>query len=58
MTMATQFTNTTGEIFTVQEVLQVDQELWVYYNNVNTGEPYSCLLTAFADQFQPKEPQV
>jgi hypothetical protein len=56
--MATQFTNTTGEIFTVQEVLQVDQELWVYYNNVNTGEPYSCLLTAFADQFQPKEPQV
>jgi len=53
--MATQFTSQDGKIFTVEEVVQVDQKLWVYYNNSKTGEKYSCLLDAFSERFKPLE---
>jgi hypothetical protein len=55
MTMATRFTSVDGKIFTVEEVKQVDKELWVYYNNVKTGDKYSCLLDAFSERFTPME---
>jgi hypothetical protein len=55
MTMATQFTSQDGKIFTVEEVVQVDQKLWVYYNNSKTGDRYSCLLDAFSERFKPLE---
>lgn len=55
MTMATQFTSHDGKIFTVEEVVQVDKQLWVHYNNVKTGDRYSCLLEAFSERFQPLE---
>jgi len=53
--MATRFKSQDGKIFTVEEVVQVDKELWVYYNNVKTGDKYSCLLEAFSERFQPLE---
>jgi hypothetical protein len=55
MAMATQFISADGKIFTVEEVKQVDKQLWVYYNNTKTGEKYSCLLEAFSERFQPLE---
>ena len=55
MTMATQFTSHDGKIFTVEEVVQVDKELWVHYNNVKTGDKYSCRLEAFSERFKPLE---
>jgi len=53
MTMATRFTSPDGKIFVVEEVRQVEKELWVYYNNATTGQKYSCLLDAFSQRFQP-----
>jgi hypothetical protein len=55
MTMATRFSSADGKIFTVEEVIQVDKQLWVYYNNIKTGEKYSCSLDAFSEQFRPME---
>jgi hypothetical protein len=55
MAMATQFTSADGKIFTVEEVRQVDNELWVHYNNSKTGDRYSCLLEAFSERFKPLE---
>jgi hypothetical protein len=55
MTMATRFSSVDGKIFTVEEVIQVDKELWVYYNNATTGEKHSCLLAAFSERFKPVE---
>jgi len=55
MTMATKFISTDGKIFTVEEVIQKDKELWVYYNKAETGEKYSCLLEAFSQRFKPLE---
>ena len=53
--MATQFTSHDGKIFAVEEVVQIDKELWVYYNNVKTGDRYSCLIDAFSERFKPME---
>lgn len=53
--MAKRFVAPDGKIFTVEEVKQVDQELWVYYNSVETGDKYSCLLEAFTERFHPME---
>jgi len=53
MTMATRFASPNGKIFVVEEVKQVDRELWVYYHNVDTGQKHSCLLDAFSQRFQP-----
>jgi hypothetical protein len=53
MTMATRFTSSDGKIFIVEEVRQVDQELWVYYHDDITGQQYSCLLDAFSQRFFP-----
>ena len=55
MTMSTRFSSADGKIFAVEEVKQVDSELWVYYNNIKTGDKYSCLLEAFSQRFQPME---
>jgi hypothetical protein len=55
MTMATKFKSHDGKIFTVEEVIQVDKQLWVYYNNTMTGDKYSCLLEAFSERFHPIE---
>jgi len=55
MTMATRFTSADGKIFTVEEVKQINSELWVYYNNIKTGDKYSCLLEAFSQRFHPME---
>jgi hypothetical protein len=57
MTMATRFISSDGKIFTVEEVIQVDKQLWVYYNNAVTGDKYSCSLDAFSERFQPVENQ-
>jgi len=53
MTMATRFTSADGKIFVVEEVKQVDRDLWVYYHNSATGQKYSCLLDAFSQRFWP-----
>jgi hypothetical protein len=55
MTMATRFTSADGKIFTVEEVKQINSELWVYYTNIKTGDKYSCLLEAFSQRFTPME---
>jgi hypothetical protein len=53
MTMATRFTSSDNKVFVVEEVKQVDKELWVYYHNADTGQKYSCLLDAFSQRFHP-----
>jgi hypothetical protein len=53
MTMATRFTSSDNKVFVVEEVKQVDKELWVYYHNASTGQKYSCLLDAFSQRFHP-----
>ena len=53
MTMATRFTSPDNKVFVVEEVKQVDQDLWVYYHNADTGQKYSCLLDAFSQRFSP-----
>jgi hypothetical protein len=45
------FKGPAGEVFTVDEVPQVDGKLWVHYTKVETGEKYSCLLEAFSERF-------
>jgi hypothetical protein len=55
MTMAKKFQSADGKIFTVEEVVQVDKQLWVYYSNAATGDKHSCLLDAFSERFQPVE---
>jgi len=55
--MAKKFQSPDGKIFTVEELVQVDKELWVYYHDVNTGNKYSCLLEAFTERFRPMENQ-
>jgi hypothetical protein len=57
MIMAKKFQSPDGKIFTVEELVQVDKELWVYYGNVETGNKYSCLLEAFTERFRPMENQ-
>jgi hypothetical protein len=53
--MAKKFHSHDGKIFTVEEVVQVDKQLWVYYHDVNTGNKYSCLLEAFNERFRAVE---
>jgi hypothetical protein len=55
MTMATRFISADGKIFLVNEVIQIDKELWVHYNSIETGNKYSCLLDAFSERFKPLE---
>ena len=49
--MKKKFVGPDGQIFTVDEVPQVDGKLWVHYTKVKTGEKYSCLLEAFSERF-------
>jgi len=53
MAIATRFTSSDGKIFIVEEVRQVDKDLWVYYHNDKTKQQYSCLLNAFSQRFFP-----
>jgi hypothetical protein len=55
MTMATRFISADGRKFQVEEVVQVDRQLWVHYNDIETGKTHACLLEAFSEQFQPME---
>jgi hypothetical protein len=50
--MKKKFAGPNGELFTVDEVPQVDGKLWVHYTKVETGEKYSCLLDAFSERFK------
>ena len=50
--MKKKFTGPNGELFTVDEVPQVDGKLWVHYTSIKTGEKYSCLLEAFSERFK------
>ena len=47
-----QFTDGTGQVFSVQEVIQTPAGLTVYYVNESTKEKYSCLLEAFSERFR------
>lgn len=49
--MKRRFSGPNGQVFTVEEVLEVDGKLWVYYNSIETGNKYSCLLEAFSERF-------
>ena len=53
MTMATRFTSADNKVFVVEEVRQVEKDLWVYYHDAKTGQKYSCLLDAFTQRFHP-----
>jgi hypothetical protein len=50
--MKKKFVGPTGDVFTVDEVPQVDGKLWVHYTSIKTGEKYSCLLEAFSERFK------
>lgn len=45
---------TEGRQFQVSGVKEVDNQLWVYYNNVSTKQEYSCLAEAFTKRFSEK----
>ena len=49
--MAKQFKSPDGQLFQVNEVIQLDKELVVHYTKIKTGEQYSCLLDAFSERF-------
>ena len=51
-TTRAKFTDTQGNIFLVDEVIQGPAGLTVYYHNQATQQKYSCLLEAFANRFQ------
>lgn len=53
--MQKKFKSADGQLFLVEEVIQVDNKLWVHYNSVKTGDKYSCLLEAFSERFHPEE---
>jgi hypothetical protein len=55
--MKKQFVGPDGKTFTVEEVLQVDEKLWVHYTSIETGNKYSCLLEAFSERFTLIEDQ-
>jgi len=51
-TKQAKFTDGTGKIFGVTEVIMTPVGLTVYYFNVETQEEYSCLLDAFSKRFR------
>jgi hypothetical protein len=53
--MAKKFKSADGQIFQVNEVIQLDKELIVHYTKIKTNEKYSCLLEAFSERFHPTE---
>ena len=50
--MKSKFTDSTGKVFQVTEVIQTPVGLTVYYFNEATRQEYSCLLEAFSERFQ------
>jgi hypothetical protein len=47
-----QFTDATGCIFGVNEVIQTPAGLTVYYYDTETQQEYSCLIDAFTERFK------
>lgn len=52
MTLKKKYVGTDGQVFTVDEILTVDQKLYVHYTKESTGQKYSCLLEAFTERFK------
>ena len=46
------FTDSQGQIFLVNEVVQTPVGLTVYYFRDKTQQEYSCLIDAFTERFQ------
>ncbi len=42
----------TDKKFEIKDVTIVDNQTWVYYNNVLTKQEYSCLKEAFLHRFK------
>jgi hypothetical protein len=38
-------------MFVVQKVCEVEGNIWVHYENVNSKQNYSCLVEAFVHRF-------
>lgn len=38
--------------FEIKDVTIVDNQIWIFYNNVFTGQNYSCLKEAFLQRFR------
>lgn len=38
--------------FKIKDVTTVDNQTWIFYNNVLTGQNYSCLKEAFLQRFK------
>ena len=53
--MKKKFKSADGQIFQVNEVVQLDKELIVHNTKIKTGDKYSCLLEAFSERFHPTE---
>lgn len=52
MTFKKKFTDQTGAVFTVNEVVQTPAGLTVFYTNSKTNQNYSCLIDAFSERFK------
>jgi hypothetical protein len=37
--------------FIVQDVIENNQGIWIYYSNPNSGMNYNCLIEAFLQRF-------
>jgi hypothetical protein len=40
--------------FQVTDIKLVDNQKWIYYNNVSSKQEYHCLVEAFIDRFTEK----
>lgn len=40
-----------GKEFRVTDIKEVDNQIWIYYNNILTKQEYSCLKEAFINRF-------
>jgi hypothetical protein len=38
-------------VFQVTDIKEVDNQTWIYYNNILTKQEYSCLKEAFINRF-------
>lgn len=41
-----------NNIFEIKNVTFIDGQTWIFYNNVSTGQQYSCLKEAFLQRFR------
>lgn len=40
------------KVFKITSTKEIDNQLWVFYTNINTGQKYSCLAEAFKNRFK------